>query len=115
MRTGRKMTMRATVVRKVDQGPDDYGNPILKDETIGVRVPCYFWYQTGRTERTRHLDNMELVVNAVHGLFRTDADVERGDICTVEDRRGRELFSGIEIDELIPRIRYKLGVSKRYG
>lgn len=109
------MTMRATITRKVEQGVDDYGQPITKDDVVGIGVSCYCWFDTGNSDRTRGLDAMELQVNRAFITWRHGQDIQKGDRVEVYDRRGNLLYDVVIESGPIYRRWYLLTVARKYG
>jgi hypothetical protein len=110
------MTMRAEITRNVEQGVDDYGQPITQEDVIGTSIPCYAYFDTSNSDRTRSEDSMELLVNRAFIMWRPGQDIEKGDKVTVYDRIGTKLFERLVIESgPINRHRYLATIARRYG
>lgn len=110
------MTMRASITRNVEQGVDDYGQPITQEDLIGLQVPCYCWFDTGNSDRTRGMDTMELQVNKAYLTWKHGQDVQKGDRIKVYDRRGDLLYDELVVESgPIYRKWYLITVARKYG
>jgi hypothetical protein len=104
---------RATVMRPTDIGPDDYGQPILTDQMIGVDVPCYVWYRSGERseDETTSMEQYEL-----RAAFLRSADIQSGDkLTSVYDRQENTVFGGLQIDAVMVRQAYLDCVVSEYA
>jgi len=94
-----QMTQRCDIERKLESGTDPYGAPVTQWQTVGLSVPCRFWYESGGGSRTRENENASLRIHALRGILPADADLAEGDrIARVVDRRERKLYGQLVLD-----------------
>ncbi len=97
------MTMRASRRRNITAN-DDYGAPGAPSSTweIVESIPCLVYVNA---KREFEAGVKVGVVEEIKGIFRFDADIERGDqIYELKDRRSRTVLDGIlDVDAVTPR------------
>ena len=89
---GRRLTMRAHVMRNVATGKDGWGQPVAPDyQALGV-VPCFAWAKSG----SDIVDGKKVAITqGLRMMFGLAADIVEADqIAQITDRAGTVLFAG---------------------
>lgn len=103
MNAAAKMTMRATIKRSSGALDSRGGRATPQDwQVVSEAEPCFVW----APQAVQVSDGAQVMtVEEIRGIFRSDADIQAGDVLEgLRDRREREVLAGrLDVTTVTPR------------